>query len=170
MVSDGPARWAFGNPSRLEGPRADRHAPDGIRLFVAGVKLRNGLRKGTPTCRNRPACAAARMADGSGFLGPPVDSSALRTAWINKLSTGNGLQRLEKPARGANYDLISRWQAVTPWGILKFPHSGKSEQKRARTRNGNLSLPKEPTPPVRMRSGGGSDWPQGGGGGSLQGA
>jgi hypothetical protein len=58
MVSDGPAQRVFGNPTLL----VDL-VPTGMnrirRLFVAGMKLRNGLRKGT-SCGSESASLRRR--------------------------------------------------------------------------------------------------------------
>jgi hypothetical protein len=81
------------------------------RLFGAGMEHRNGLRKGTPPCRSKPACAAARETGSSGFHGHRSIPMPARKAWINKRSTGFGLWRLEIPARQGTYGLSAVWQA-----------------------------------------------------------
>jgi hypothetical protein len=48
------------------------------RLFGAGMEPRNGLRKGTPPCQSKPACAAAHETGSSGFRNPPVDFTTRR--------------------------------------------------------------------------------------------
>lgn len=78
------------------------------RLFGAGMELRNGLRKGIPPCRNKPACAAARETGTPGFRGRRSIAPPARKAWIIKHSTGSGLWRLEKPARGETYGRSTR--------------------------------------------------------------
>ena len=80
------------------------------RLFGAGMEVRNGLRKETPPCRSKPACAAAREAGTSGLHGRRSIPPPARKAWINKRTTGFGLWRLEKPARRQTYALSAVWQ------------------------------------------------------------
>ena len=124
------------------------HPPN--RLFGAGMKSRNGLRKETPPCRSKPACAAARETGTSGLLGRRSIPPPARKAWINKRSTGFGLWRLEKPARQGTYSLSAVWQH-------RIRHTGFG-----RSEIGGMKELREPAPrimgSVRMRRCGRKTW------------
>ena len=62
-------RGGLENPLVLEGPRADRFPSDKSGLLLPGEAPQRLAERNFALSGSRPACAAARLAGGSGFLG-----------------------------------------------------------------------------------------------------
>jgi hypothetical protein len=96
MVSGGPAQRAF---RKARGCWKDL-VPTGVnptdRLLVAGVMLRNGLRKGTSACRGQTGLRRRPRVRNFRFPRPLVESDALRIAWIDMHPPGIGLSEVGK--------------------------------------------------------------------------
>ncbi len=123
MVAGGPARWVLENPAMLEGPRADRHASDKPGFLVPwGAPQRLAERNSPCVGTDRLAPPPARQMDpvslGRRSIPPPLEMTR-----INKHSTGNGLRRLEKPARAQTTALTLLGKTGTR-GRRNFPTHG----------------------------------------------
>lgn len=93
------------------------------------MERRNGLRKETPPCRNKPACAAARETENSGFLGrrsiarpqEDVDQQALDRIWALEVGKTCSPENLRTFHRLARPELALGKFRLVPRGWLALP-------------------------------------------------